>query len=133
MSAWNHHLCDECWAVVCFANRQEGREPTRVRDDPEGPCCGCGKETSSGIYYRGDPKFFQCQGKHPETDCHPEDPDAARREDGAAARWPNLVVRVIGEVDGERREVAVFAWCMTCGGFWERSEGVEGKWRERRP
>lgn len=63
MRRWTHLLCAACW---------DARNPTkRARDPDQGVdsvCCACGKPTSSGIYVRGDPAAFKCQGKSLEHD-----------------------------------------------------------------
>jgi hypothetical protein len=63
MSNWNHLLCEQCYAYM-----EPGKKPVKVppahRDGPQ-PCCWCGKETNSGIYYRRDPLGSPCLGEGP--------------------------------------------------------------------
>lgn len=61
MSRWTHLVCEGCYEGL-----EPGREPVRVRDDASGACCCCGEKTTSGIYYRGDPEVFLCEGEHSE-------------------------------------------------------------------
>lgn len=60
MSLWNHYVCEEC-----FKRLRPDREPVRVMDKETAPCCFCGNEHSSGIYYRSDPKETPCKGAGP--------------------------------------------------------------------
>ena len=56
-----HRSCESCWK-----KRHPDREPTRVKDDPEGPCCSCGSPTASGIYVFDRGTFEFCKGNHDE-------------------------------------------------------------------
>lgn len=56
-----HRFCNSCWN-----KKDPDREPTRVRDDPKGPCCSCGASTISGIYVFDKGAFDFCKGNHDE-------------------------------------------------------------------
>lgn len=57
---WTQPLCDKCFVI-----RVPDRKPFKMK--PEFAelerCCDCGEETTSGIYFRIDPRFQQ----HPRT------------------------------------------------------------------
>ena len=55
---WTHRMCDHCWS------RSHKRDPLRIKNDPIGKCCFCGKDTNSGIYVRYDPKELNCEKNH---------------------------------------------------------------------
>lgn len=57
---WTHAMCDPC-----YQREQPGREPARLPKDRQRatPCCGCGIETTAGIFYRCPPTKLQCQAK----------------------------------------------------------------------
>ena len=57
MSRWNHALCRDCYAA-----REPGRDPVRLKDAPTVACCACGAFTGDGIYYRADPATMSCKG-----------------------------------------------------------------------
>ena len=51
MSAWNHSMCEACWA-----QHEPNRWPVRVIDlDTAYICCFCGITTYVGIFVREDP------------------------------------------------------------------------------
>lgn len=50
MSRWQAlQICRRCWAKA-----NPFREPIRVLEAPEEPCCMCGADTDAGIYVRVD-------------------------------------------------------------------------------
>ncbi|MFQ5503352.1 MAG: hypothetical protein ACE5F1_00985 [Planctomycetota bacterium] len=55
---WTHTFCDECWKA-----RHADREPVRVKYLARKSCCGCGKQTTSGIWVREDPQALACRGR----------------------------------------------------------------------
>lgn len=57
MSGWTHAICGECWE-----ERSPGREPVRVRDGEDRPCCFCGRATAEGIYVREAPTSLALVG-----------------------------------------------------------------------
>lgn len=58
-SAWTHALCDLCYAAIF-----PGRSATRMNEPIREVCCECAQWTTSGIYYREDPKQMECLGDH---------------------------------------------------------------------
>lgn len=48
---WTQPICSEC-----YAKREPGREPVRVKNAEAECCCDCGGFTDEGIYYRVDPR-----------------------------------------------------------------------------
>ena len=60
MNDWTHSICNKCW------EQHIKREPVRVLDTKEEPCCHCGESHLSGIYLRADPDTFPCGGNHKE-------------------------------------------------------------------
>jgi hypothetical protein len=50
---WTHGICGDCWN-----ERNLGVEPVRIKPEfaVQERCCYCGKETTSGIYIRADPR-----------------------------------------------------------------------------
>ncbi len=50
---WTHQICVPCW------NEKHPERPVDPEDYEYGKptkCCYCGKDNTSGIYYREDPK-----------------------------------------------------------------------------
>lgn len=47
---WTQPICRACFAV-----REPGREPARLREPDAETCCVCGAPTREGIYVRIDP------------------------------------------------------------------------------
>lgn len=64
MSQWTHRLCWDCWAEWSLEENGFIAVPVQVVHDPWGPCCECSEGTNSGIYVRGDPEEFGCEGDH---------------------------------------------------------------------
>jgi hypothetical protein len=64
---WRHLVCGTCWLA-----QNGGHHVDDVGGDVVGLCCFCGRETSSGIYTRADPREVACKGT---TGIHPK-PDA---------------------------------------------------------
>jgi len=61
MSNWTHSICDNCWAIM-----HSERPPVRTMVPEQEKCCVCGQNHRSGIYMRGNPANWLCQGKHEE-------------------------------------------------------------------
>ena len=57
-SKWTHSICDDCWNINYLS------DPCRIIDPEPEKCCFCGKEHSSGIFIRKDPKQTPCKGNH---------------------------------------------------------------------
>ena len=60
-SRWTHSVCE-----TCYYGLEPDRNPVRTlaEDRAAGPCCGCGKIQSDGIFYRADPRAMGCGGQH---------------------------------------------------------------------
>lgn len=61
-----HSLCDKCWRDTVPG--KAGELPHRTTQLRPVACCACGEETTSGIYYVGQPRDYRCRGNHPMTD-----------------------------------------------------------------
>lgn len=62
--SWTHSICDDC-----YATREPGRVPVKVRAVPgtreDGGeslrrCCYCLRKAATGAYYRSDPRDTPC-------------------------------------------------------------------------
>jgi hypothetical protein len=51
VSDFNQPLCNRCWF-----DRNNDRQPARIIQKVEERCCLCASATTSGIYFRVDPK-----------------------------------------------------------------------------